>query len=235
MKAQVRRKIEMGVRVRGFLQAHPSEEASYTIALSRFEEVLTRAETLAAQQRAGLIDARAATERRKEVRQLLHFQLLPHLVRVGELAAKDRAELARHFQLPGIHVTHLAFLTAAKAMLAEAESQKDLLVSLGMSDKLLDALKKAVSEFEAANERGTTGRRDHIGARSELDTIGNEIVEQVRSLDALVRFQFGDQPELMGSWNSARNVVGPSKGKVAPPPAGDGVVPPTPGDIAPAA
>ena len=60
-------------------------------------------------------------------------------------------------------------------------------------------------------------------------------MDQVRGLDGLVRFQLGDQPQLMESWNSARNVVGPSRAKAAPPPAGDGVVPPTPGDIAPAA
>jgi hypothetical protein len=34
-------------------------------------------------------------------------------------------------------------------------------------------------------------------------------------LDGLVRFRFGDQPELMGAWASARNVLGPFKTKNA--------------------
>ena len=32
-----------------------------------------------------------------------------------------------------------------------------------------------------------------------------EIVERVRLLDRLVKYRFGDNPELMGAWASARN------------------------------
>jgi hypothetical protein len=37
--------------------------------------------------------------------------------------------------------------------------------------------------------------------------------EQVKLLDGLVRYRFGDNAELMGAWASARNVVGPFKSK----------------------
>jgi len=43
-----------------------------------------------------------------------------------------------------------------------------------------------------------------------------EIVEQVRLLDGLVRYRFGDTAELMGAWESARNVLGPFRSKVEP-------------------
>lgn len=238
MNAQVRRTMEMAAGVLGFLRAHPSEGESYRKVLNHFEELLARAEALVAQQRAGLIATRAASARRKELRHELHFKLLPHLVSVGVVAAKDRADLALQFQLPGLHATHLGFLTAAKAMLAKAEAQKDVLVSQGMSEGLLDALGKAVAEFETVNEMSRSGRRDHVGARADLDAISVQILDQVRLFDGVVRFRFGEDPELMAAWESARNVPGPFRATVVSPPAppaGDGVVPPTSGGIAPAA
>ena len=52
----------------------------------------------------------------------------------------------------------------------------------------------------------------------------SEISEQVRLLDGLVRYRFGDDAELMTAWASARNVVGPfrSRGEAA---AGGGQTP----------
>ena len=57
------------------------------------------------------------------------------------------------------------------------------------------------------------GRRNHVGASADLKTVAAEIKEQVRVLDGLVRFRFGENAELMGAWASARNVLGPFKSK----------------------
>ena len=46
--------------------------------------------------------------------------------------------------------------------------------------------------------------------------VAAEIAEQVRVLDGLVRYRFGDNAELMGAWASARNVLGPFKPKGEP-------------------
>jgi hypothetical protein len=61
--------------------------------------------------------------------------------------------------------------------------------------------------------------------------VATEIAEQVRLLDGLVRYRFGENAELMGSWASARNVLGPFRSKTEPDPdTGE-----TPGAIEPAA
>ena len=49
-----------------------------------------------------------------------------------------------------------------------------------------------------------------------------EIAEQVRELDGLVRYRFGDDAELMGAWAGARNVLGPFKPKNEPNTGGGG-------------
>ena len=48
--------------------------------------------------------------------------------------------------------------------------------------------------------------------------------EQVKVLDGLVRYRFGNDAELMGAWAGARNVLGPFKPK-GEPGAGNGQTP----------
>ena len=56
-------------------------------------------------------------------------------------------------------------------------------------------------------------QREHFEASADLEAVAAEIAEQVRVLDGLVRYRFGDNAELMGAWASAPNVLGPFKPK----------------------
>ena len=115
----------------------------------------------------------------------------------------------------------------------KATAQKDLLLKQGMPATLLDDLTAALTEFEQTLEASRTGRRDHVGASADLRAIGVEIVEQVRLLDGIVRYRFGDNAELMGAWLSARNVLGPFRAKALP--AAGGEAPAGPDVVKPAA
>src|SRR3989440_11779108 len=112
--------------------------------------------------------------------------------------------------------TNQAFLTLARGMLTKATEQKDLLVSRGMSEQLLDDLAAALTAFEQTLEATRAARREHVGASADLDAVFSEISQQVRLLDGLVRYRFGDNAELMGAWASARNVEGPFRSKAEP-------------------
>lgn len=143
------------------------------------------------------------------------------------MAAKDRAELAKQFRLP--RGSHLAFLTAAKGMLATAEAQKDALVSEGMSETLLDDLGRAVGDFEVASEANRAGQRAHVAARAKLAGLLLEITERIRLLDGLVRYRLGKDGEKLAAWISASNVPGRSRAKVVKPV--DGGTPPSTGGV----
>ena len=83
--------------------------------------------------------------------------------------------------------------------------------------------------------RGQSPR--HIGARADLNVITAELVDQVKVLDGITRYRFGDDPEVMAEWKAVRRVPGQPQAEGTPP-AGQGVVPPTSGaggSIAPAA
>ena len=223
MNAVLRRRLEMAVRTRDFLRAHQTEVAGEATALARLEELVQRAETLTAQQRAGVVATRSATVQRTQLREEIQ-KLLRFLAGVGVVAAKENADLAAQFLLPRTGASNQAFLTAARVMLQKATAQRDALAVLGLPASLLDDLAAALGEFEKTLEATRAGRRDHVGASADLAAVATEIAEQVRLLDGLVRYRFGDNAELMGAWSSARNVLGPFRSR-SEPAAGDGQTP----------
>jgi len=216
MNAQLRRRLEMAEGVREFLRAHKTDGVGEGLGLAKLEELLQRAEVLAAQQRAGLGARRAATTRRKDLRRALHGKLLLYLRAVGAVAAKENADLAEQFQMPPSNASHKALITMAHGMLEKATAHKELLIQRGMSGQLLDDLTTTLSEFEQTVEASLAARRAHIGATTDLWAVAAEISEHLKVLEGLVRYRFGDNAELMGAWASARNVLGPFKPKDEP-------------------
>jgi hypothetical protein len=235
MDGGVRRKLEMAARVRLFSRSHPSTEPTYEQVLGRLEAGLARAEALAARQVTGRMKSREARVRRVELRREVHFQLLRYLVAVGSVAARNRVELAERFRLPDNGASNLGFLTAVKALLASAEEQREALVGVGMAPTLLEELGKKVAGLEAAAADASQGKMDHVGARSELAAITEELLEEVQVLDGINRWRYGRDPELMTEWNAARHVVLGPRRKTDEPPAGEGGSSPEPGQESPAA
>jgi len=217
MNATLRRRLERAMRVRDFIRANRTDGAGEATALTRLEELIQRADVLAAQQRAGVVATRAATMQREELRHTLFTKLLKYLAAAGAVVAKGNTELAPQFHLPPQGASNQAFLTAVRGMLLQATAQKDLLVSRGMSAQLIDDLTATLTKFEQTLDATRAGRRDHVGASADLESVLSEITEQVRLLDGLVRYRFGDNAELMGAWASARNVLGPFRSKTEPP------------------
>ena len=224
MNGALRRRLEMAARARDFLRAHPTEEAGEAAALARLEELLERANVLDEQQQSGLEATRLAVVKRDELRKKLRSTLLGFLSNVAAVAARQNSDLMIKFRLPRPGASNQAFLSAARGIMVKVTNQRDTFVSQGLSASLLDDMAATLTEFENTLEATRAGRRAHTGASSDLRRISTEIVEQVRLLDGLVHYRFGANAELMGSWISARNVLGPFKSK-AEPNAGDGQTP----------
>jgi len=230
MNLSVRRKLEMVTRVRTFSRAHPSTEPTYTTVLGRLEERLTEAEAIATTQHEARVADRGARNRRRELRRIVHYQLLKYLVAVGHVAARNRAELATQFRLPSVSANNQAFLTAVKALVAAAEQQRDVLVAAGMAPALLEELQQKLAEFETASEEARAKRLSHIGARADLEKIAGTLMEEVRVLDGINRWRFGNDPEVMAEWQAARHMPPSTPAPPAPP-----EQPATPKEVKPAA
>jgi hypothetical protein len=206
----------MAERVRDFLRAHKVDGVGEGLGLAKLEELLARAEVLATQQRVGVAEERSATKHRKEVRGALQPRILGYLRAVAAVAIKRNPSLAEQFRMPPFNATHQALLTTGRAVLEKATAQKELLVALGMSEQVLDELAQALGAYEQTLESTRAGRREHVGARADLESVALEIGEQIRLLDGVVRYRFGNNAELMGAWASARNVAAPLRSKSEP-------------------
>src|SRR5438046_3488697 len=215
MDARLRRRLEMAVRVRDFLRAHQTDGVAEGAALTRLEELVQRAEVLAAQQRAGIVATRAATEMRAEVRRALRSKLLLYLSAVGGVAGSENLELAAQFRLPRVGPNQ-AFATMARGMVEKATTHKELLVKRGMSETFIADITAAIEEFDQTLEATRAGRREHVGASADLRAVMAEVSEQVKVLDGVVRYRFGDNAGLMGAWASGHRVLGPFRTHAEP-------------------
>jgi hypothetical protein len=109
-----------------------------------------------------------------------------------------------------------------------------------MAEPVLDSLVATLEKYDQAVLQGPQGRRQHVGASADLETVADEIVQVVRLLDGYHRLQFGRNPELMAAWESASSVVAnPQRSAEVPSEEGSsGGAPPAPessGDVRPAA
>ena len=177
---------------------------------------------------------------RREIRRRLRNDLLPHLNTIARDTSAEKPSLAQEFEIPGFNLSSARFYAASKAMLDKGVAEKDLLMKHGLSDKLLDDLAAAVSEFEASITATNTSRENHIAARAALERGSEELLPLVEMMDGINRYRFRNDPELLTAWNAAKHVVSGPAGKDGPlvtqpglGEAGSGTAPAT--DVKPAA
>jgi hypothetical protein len=206
MLARTRRRLNMGMRVLEFSRLHQDTSPAFVIAVARLQERLSRAEQLALQQNDGRTEVRAATARKAELRQIIMETHLDHLTSVADLASLDEPALRQKVAFPADATTYQAFQTAASGIMAEVESQKELLMKHGLSEEVLAGLKVALEEFEATVQRGEAGRLAHVGASAELVVVADQVVQIVKVMNGLVRIRHGSEPELLAAWESASSI-----------------------------
>jgi hypothetical protein len=197
----------MAQRARDFSRAHPSPDGNYTLVLDRLEKGIASIEALALQQEGGALASRAAVSRQRAVRREVHHEMLRHLVTVAQVAAGEQPGVDDLFRLPATSASNQAFQVHSRKLLEHGQAHRELLGRHGLADKLLDDLGAALDEFEASVVAANEGRRNHVGARAELDAVSDDVVKLVQMLDGLNRYRFGDDAELLAAWESARRVV----------------------------
>jgi hypothetical protein len=221
----------MGARALEFSRAHPNESSGYAASLAELEQQLARSRELATQQRQGVVEVRAATARKRELRRSIRQRQLMHVARAARRAAREIPDLTQRFALPPESIPYLTFSTMARNIAQEAQQHKELLVKYGLVEEVLNSLIESLDHFDRAVAQGTEGRRMHIAAGVELDVVGDEVVDIVQVIDGSNRFRFASDPDLFAAWRSASNVIGPAKPAKSTTPE----TPPSGGEIKPAA
>ena len=141
---------------------------------------------------------------RQEIQQTLNL-----LAGLAESAVLEEPDLRVIFVRSPIALSHQAFLTRARVAADAAVEHKEILIRYGMLDDFLTQLGSSLDRFEQVLNEKHVGRAAHVGARAELESVTAEIMLIVRQLDALCRYRFRKDAELLAAWRSARDVTWP--------------------------
>jgi hypothetical protein len=206
MNAHSRRRVEMGTRALEFSRANPDSEPGTATVVARLEQLLARANEVATAQRNGLIQVRAASARKDELRRQMLAVPVAHLAEVGRAAAREEHELGKAFRFRPEASTYFAFRTAARGMASVAQAHREVLVKYGLSQPVLDEFVQMLDQLDEPVVLGYEGRAAHVGATRELRAVATEIFRTVRVMDGRNRQRFAQDGQLLGSWISASTV-----------------------------
>lgn len=210
----VRRKLDMAGRVRDFERDHPDTTPGHAAAVARLGDRMTRAEVLAQQE----VSGRRAVTGAIIARDQLRAQIVTALVMlsgIAQSASKEDPELAVSIRRPPVDGSIQTFVTQSRVAHAAATASQALLEQYGMPATLLTELGSLLDQYEAAANDRHVGRMAHVGAAADLTAVTAELMELVHQLDAMNRFRFKGEPELLGAWKSASNMAWPMKERIA--------------------
>ena len=207
----------MAGRALFFNLTHPSDNAGHVDAVTRLEERVARADTLARQERTGRLTVRASTVNKADRRRAIRKNLVV-LGGIAEAASAGEQNVAELFRLPPANANHRSFLTATRVAVAEAVTRGALFIRYGMPETFLDELTSAVDQYEQAVNERSAGRSAHVGAAADLALVTEDIMQIVSQLDALNQLRFQKDGELLAAWKSARDIPWPAHARATPAP-----------------
>ena len=200
----IRLELEMTDRALDVDRAHPDgSNPGHAAAAARAAELRARAGTLSEQELNGRRAVSAAVANREGLKVGI-AELLRMLAGIAKAASKEEPDLSVSVLRPNTGGSSLAFITRARSAQTAAVAHRELLEKYGLSATFVDDLAKRcwISTTWRVNEKNA-GRAAHIGARAELKAVATELVSVVRQLDAINRYRFRNQPELLAAWKSA--------------------------------
>lgn len=223
MNADVRSKLEMAEHVRVFNRAHPASDTGTQLVFAQFDESIARANALITEQAQGNQRSRTANASRRELRNLLGVGLLRVIGNVCHAAAREDASLGT-LKTPPRRAPNRVYIAGAEALVTGARVRLEGLTKHGLTGELLDEAAKVVAQYQAATEEASAAKQGRIQASAELDEVAARIMELVNRMDGLNRHRFVNQPDVLASWESARNLVtvAPKANSTSVPPSGAG-------------
>ncbi|HJQ32770.1 MAG TPA: hypothetical protein VJ866_11350 [Pyrinomonadaceae bacterium] len=206
--------LEMFVRVVAFVAERVVffPEGSFGDELATELKVIIKTlnDTIAAQNSA-LSSEQRATAAREAARKTLRGTLraLAHTARAMSV---DAPGAETKFRLPRSSSDN-ALLQTARAAASDAVEFKDRFVQHGMTSGFIEELKRQIADLERAVEEQNAARAAHVSATATVEANVERGMEVVRSLDALVRNKFPDDPATLAAWESARHIESPPRSR----------------------
>ena len=214
MNADIRSKLELAEKVQVFNRAHPVTDPGIKPVFDQVDESIDRARALITTQVQGREQARTANATRRDLKSLLKTGLLRVISNIFADAATSDPSLGS-LKAPAWQAPNRVFIEGAEALVAAARDRLDVLAKHGLTTGLVDEAEKLVAQYRTATETASAARQEWVHSSAELEMVGARIMGLVDRIHGLNRHRFANQPDLMATWEVARNLV-----TVSPKPSG---------------
>lgn len=230
MRAQLRRKLDMGDRVRGFNAVHPSPDPAWVGLAQQLDAACTRASELAELQVTKDGETRTGTANASLLRRRLVSGLLRVVIRAGRTAEVEPSVQQKFRLQPRLHPWR-AFVAEAGAILKAAREHAGSLAPRGATPELIEKAAARLEQYVTTVREAEAAMTARVEAVAEFKQVIRRVSDLVKRLDAYNRDRFVNDPELLAAWASVRSVGepsrsnGPAEGEQPAPEAGGGAGP----------
>src|ERR1041385_3542842 len=196
------RRHQRAVRVRGFITQRLADFSATGVARHLFAQLqmlITKLESLAAEQVAGITEARQHSEGRGSARRALR-QALQAINSVARAMG-----VANEFPVPDRDNDN-NLLHAARAFVPKCLARKAEFLAHEMPDDFIEDLQACIVALETAIAEHGDAVGDHVQASDAIDEIIEDIEEVIDNLDATTRPRSADNLPVLTEWLSARHV-----------------------------
>lgn len=220
MKDTERRRYEMFLRVREFIQSRAAQFPPTTLAgelFTRLNAVIdemdahTRAQS--SSQSATLESSTSKAAARDELRRDLEA-----ISRTARAMALTTPGLEDKFRYPR-SISDQELLATARAFAADAVPLQAEFLRRGLPDDFLADLNNDIEEFEGVINLKIQKREAQVAATAAIDSTLDSGLNVVRELDAIMRNQLANDSASLAAWMSASHTErSPRRAPDAPPP-----------------
>ena len=192
-------------RIQGCLDRYADELAAVDLAFLRgkLDASVGRLDMAVADQAENRVSARSNARVVNELREHL---ITHHLDPIVEFARSKLSETGamQDLQLPADDASEIDVVAIATATAKLAAIYRERFVQLGLPPGFIEELEDAKVRYEAAIRARESSRMVRYGARLMMKYETPVAWEIVRLMGALIKREFGGQPQLMGAWQQAR-------------------------------
>ncbi len=206
-------KLDMAARVQEFQQAHTYSDRNQATVAAKFAERLEEAQTLFLAEHSQEFAAKAAVRHRQDLRRRLETHVMRNVARVGAIAMREDAQVARRFVTPPRDKSIAAFVAQATSLLEVAREQQEALARFGLTRAQFAEFASGLNRFREATAEAQGSRRQLVETRAALKRAVAELSEMLELLDVFNRARFEKDATLLGLWSSVRSArVGRRRG-----------------------
>lgn len=208
MRKEVLRTYDAAGRVVVYCHEHPDPNPVTGAAVATLETLTGRMGGLLEQYQSGLTGADMSVQGKARIRSGIRDDLAD-LQRFADVAAQRQPEIAPVFSLPHSHLNQKSFLATSRSILALATANRELLLTYGMPEGLLERIAQGLNQYESVEVKKAVSTQSHVGASAEIEKVRHEMLLVLKHLDALQRVRFAENAEMLAAWRSARDPHGP--------------------------